>query len=65
MADSERYTLEDKSETVTKIKELQSDGNAIVQKIESGDMNVNQVLSDTSISHVEKYLSKKQMRKLV
>ncbi|KAL3995554.1 tRNA (Guanine-1)-methyltransferase family protein [Acanthocheilonema viteae] len=64
MADSEQYVLEGKSEAATEIKELQSDENAVVQKIESDDMNMNQILGEASITDMKKCLSKKQMRKL-
>ncbi|CAG9534758.1 unnamed protein product [Cercopithifilaria johnstoni] len=64
MVDSERFVLEGKSETVTGIRELQSNENAVVQKIENGDMNVNQVLDGADITYMKNCLSKKQMRKL-
>uniref|UniRef100_A0A8R1TJ80 tRNA (guanine(9)-N(1))-methyltransferase n=2 Tax=Onchocerca TaxID=6281 RepID=A0A8R1TJ80_ONCVO len=58
-------TMEGESETVKKIRELQSDENVVVRKMENGDMNVNQISNEAGITpHMEKYLSKKQIRKL-
>lgn len=65
MADPERHMLEDNSGTDAELRELQSDENAAKQKLEDGDINVHEILVGTSISYMEKCLSKKQMRRLV
>ncbi|EJD73869.1 hypothetical protein LOAG_18743 [Loa loa] len=65
MADSEKHIVDDKSKTITGITELQSNGNAVVREVASvDDMNVDRVSDETNITHMEKCLSKKQIRKL-
>uniref|UniRef100_A0A1I8ETN2 tRNA (guanine(9)-N(1))-methyltransferase n=2 Tax=Wuchereria bancrofti TaxID=6293 RepID=A0A1I8ETN2_WUCBA len=64
MANSESYVLEGKSETVVEKEELQSDENAIIQQVKSDGVNVDQISNEANITHMDKCLSKKQMRKL-
>ncbi|VDO44660.1 unnamed protein product [Brugia timori] len=64
MANSESYILEGKSETVIGKEELRLSENAIKQQVESNDVNVDQISNEGNITHMDKCLSKKQMRKL-